>query len=69
MGWEEGFQGDSLWIEVYSGYTEEFNKVGHEIQEVRGPWMKSGLPLGYIRKGYAVAAYKWSYYHRQNWVA
>lgn len=31
---------------LYSGYTEEFNKVGSEIQEIRGPWMKSGLPLG-----------------------
>lgn len=33
---------------LYSGYTEGFNEVGSEVQEAKGPWAKSRLPLGQI---------------------
>lgn len=43
---------------LHSGYTEGLAKVGSEVQEVKGPRVKSGLPLGQNRKGHAVAAWQ-----------
>lgn len=43
---------------LHSGYTKGLAKVGSEVQEVKGPCVKSGLPLGQNRKGHAVAAWQ-----------